>query len=235
MHEYTQNINFMQPLFFCIQTEKYLVIVPQKTVAVNGKAQAFSCFSTIFSCEFCTRNFKRKGIIPLLLNTIIAIAKEVLSLNTRTKRLLICLAIPLLVGLTAGLATMNSMDTFKMLNKPPLSPPAWLFPVAWTILYALMGIASYLVLSSGGSGSDISSALLFYALQLAFNFAWSFLFFSFELYSFAFAWLIALWVLILITAIKFSKLSDVAAYLMLPYLAWVTFAAYLNLGIALLN
>ena len=156
-------------------------------------------------------------------------------LTSRTKRFLICLAIPLLVGLVAGLATMNGMDSFQALNKPPLSPPGWLFPVVWTVLYTMMGVASYLVLVSGGSQADVSSALLFYGVQLAFNFVWSFLFFSFELYWFAFVWLIALWILILITALKFSKLSDVAAYLMLPYLAWVTFAAYLNFGIALLN
>jgi tryptophan-rich sensory protein len=139
------------------------------------------------------------------------------------------------VGLIAGLATMNSMDSFKQLEKPPLSPPGWLFPIAWTVFYTMMGVASYLVLTSGGSQKDITSALILYGVQLAFNFAWSFLFFRFELYWFSFVWLAALWILILITSFRFSKLSDAAAYLLLPYLAWVTFAGYLNFGIAFLN
>ncbi|MBQ9121442.1 MAG: tryptophan-rich sensory protein [Clostridia bacterium] len=153
----------------------------------------------------------------------------------RLKLFLLCLAIPLFVGLIAGLATRNSMESFDLLDKPPLSPPGWLFPVVWTLLYVFMGIASYLVVTSEAKQRDVASSLLFYAIQLAFNFLWSFLFFRFELYWFAFAWLAALWVLILLTALRFANVSRAAAYLMLPYLAWVTFAGYLNLGIAILN
>ena len=83
------------------------------------------------------------------------------------KKLIICIAIPLLVGGLSALLTQSSMETFEMVNKPPLSPPGWLFPVVWTILYVLMGIASYLVLTSG-KPDDI--ALKAYGIQLAVNF-----------------------------------------------------------------
>ncbi len=127
------------------------------------------------------------------------------------------------------------MEVFGRVEKPPLSPPGWLFPVVWTVLYILMGIASYLVLESGASRKNIENGITVYGLQLFFNFFWSIIFFNFELYTFAFVWLLALWVLIIITAVRFAKVSKPAAYLMIPYIVWVTFAAYLNLGIAILN
>ncbi|MBE5767645.1 MAG: tryptophan-rich sensory protein [Clostridiales bacterium] len=151
------------------------------------------------------------------------------------KLLIVCLVVPLAVGGIAALLTGGGMDTFETLSKPPLSPPGWLFPVVWTILYILMGVASYLVLTSGAARTDISRAILFYALQLALNFFWPILFFSFSAYLFAFIWLIALWILILIALILFYRISMAAGGLMIPYLLWVTFAGYLNLGIYLLN
>ena len=86
------------------------------------------------------------------------------------KRLIICLAIPLVVGGAAGLLTMNSMEAFEALNQPPLSPPGWLFPVVWTVLYVLMGIASYLVSVSDAPHEEKARALWTYGIQLAFNF-----------------------------------------------------------------
>lgn len=148
------------------------------------------------------------------------------------KKLILCIAIPLAAGALAGLLTRNSMETFQSLNKPALSPPGWLFPVVWTILYILMGIASYLVLVSGKPNR---SALSVYGIQLIFNFFWSIIFFNFEAYLFSFVWLIILWVLILATMILFFRVSEPAGYLLLPYLLWVTFAGYLNLYIYLLN
>ena len=127
------------------------------------------------------------------------------------------------------------MAMFDLLTKPPLSPPGWLFPLVWTILYTLMGLASYLVFTSQKDRNEIKLALQIYTLQLAFNFFWTILFFNFELYFFAFFWLLALLALIILTTILFYKVSKPAAYLMIPYIIWVTFAAYLNLGIALLN
>lgn len=148
------------------------------------------------------------------------------------KTLVICIAIPLAVGVLSALLTRGGMMTFAELNKPALSPPAWLFPVVWTILYVLMGIASYLVVISKKPNG---AALITYGLQLVFNFFWSIIFFNLQAYLFAFVWLVILWVLILKTTVKFFKIDETAGILMIPYLLWVTFAGYLNLSIYLLN
>ena len=153
-------------------------------------------------------------------------------LKIQWKKLLACLAIPLAVGGLSALLTRSSMESFEAINKPPLSPPGWLFPVVWTILFILMGIASYLVVVSGKSSR---TALTVYGVQLFFNFLWSFLFFNLSQYLFAFVWLVILWILILITMVLFYRISKPAGYLMLPYLLWVTFAGYLNFAIYLLN
>ena len=150
------------------------------------------------------------------------------------KKLLICIGIPLAVGGLAAFLTMGSMETFGRLEQPPLSPPGWLFPVVWTVLYALMGIASYLVASSDKT-YRARTALAVYGIQLAFNFLWSIIFFNLEAYWFAFVWLVLLWILILITTVLFYRISKPAGYLLIPYLLWVSFAAYLNYGIYLLN
>ncbi len=151
------------------------------------------------------------------------------------KTLFICILIPLLVGAVSGFISGDSMAIFSQLEKPPLSPPGWLFGVAWTILYILMGIASYLVITSSAPKESINKSMRLYFLQLGFNFFWSFWFFNLQLYFFSFLWLATLWFLIIFTIISFFKISKVSAYLLVPYLLWVTFAGYLNLGIALLN
>lgn len=152
------------------------------------------------------------------------------------KRLLfICIAIPLIVGIVAAILTRNSMEVFEYLNKPPLAPPAWLFPVAWTILYVLMGISSYLILTSDATREDITAAIQIYAYQLVVNFLWPTFFFNFEWYLFSFLWLLLLWVLVLVMILRFKEINKLAAYLNIPYLIWLTFAGYLNLGIWLLN
>lgn len=156
-------------------------------------------------------------------------------MQSKTKTFLFFTAIPLLVGIIAGLLTRDSMETFSSLNKPPLSPPGILFPIVWTILYTLMGIASFLVYTSSKEKEEINSALTIYFLQLAVNFFWSIFFFNLEWYIFSFFWLVLLWVLIFYTIRLFYPISNTAAYLLIPYLFWVTFAGYLNLGIAALN
>ncbi|MBQ6848150.1 MAG: tryptophan-rich sensory protein [Clostridia bacterium] len=155
-------------------------------------------------------------------------------MTIKKKPLIIALLIPLLVGGLSALFT-GRMDTFKTLDKPPLSPPSWVFPVAWTLLYLLMGFASYLVYTDSAPAYKKNNALLIYGIQLFFNFFWSIIFFSWELYTVAFVWLMIMWVLIIITTVKFWKINKAAGYLMIPYLLWVTFAAYLNLGIVILN
>lgn len=156
-------------------------------------------------------------------------------MKIKWKELIIAVAIPLLVGGLSALLTSDSMQSFEQIAKPPLSPPGWLFPVVWTILYVLMGIASYLIYTAKYSAGMAGNALFFYFVQLIFNFFWSIIFFNWEMYLFAFIWLLALLALIIITTIKFYKISKPAAYLMIPYILWVTFAGYLNLGIYLLN
>lgn len=156
-------------------------------------------------------------------------------MKTNWKQLLICIAIPLGVGIVASLITGGGMSDFENLQKPPLSPPGWLFPVVWTILYTLMGIASYLVLNGQGSEQEKRQALILYGAQLAANFIWPILFFGLEWYLVSFLCIILLWVLILLTMLRFYKIAPRAGDLMLPYLLWVTFAAYLNYGIWLLN
>ena len=148
------------------------------------------------------------------------------------KTLLPCLALPLGVGFLSSLLTRSAMDRFAALRQPPLSPPGWVFPLVWTVLYLLMGLSSYLVLTAGKGRPP---GLGLYCLQLLFNFFWPLLFFGMGLYLPAFFWLLALWGLVLATAVQFSKTSRKAARLLLPYLAWTAFAGYLNLGVCLLN
>lgn len=156
-------------------------------------------------------------------------------MTKKTKQFLICIAVPLLVGGLSALITRTGVDIFETINKPSLSPPGWLFPVVWTILFILMGIASYLVLVSEKPQGEINRALTVYGIQLIFNFFWSIFFFNFSLYLFSFIWLVLLWLLILATAVLFYRISKPAGYLMIPYLLWVTFAGYLNFQIYLLN
>ena len=149
------------------------------------------------------------------------------------KPLLISILIPLAVGGLSAVVSMDAMSDFALINKPPLSPPAWVFPVAWTILYVLMGIASYIIWQSKDKGRYL--ALKFYSAQLFFNFFWSYIFFNLQNYLFAFVWIIILWLLIIVTTVLFYRINKTAGYLFIPYLVWVTFAAYLNLAIYLIN
>lgn len=156
-------------------------------------------------------------------------------MKVKWKELIIAIAIPLAVGGLAALLSGGGMQTFEMVEKPPLSPPGWLFPVAWTILYTLMGIASYLIYVSEASQAKKTQALTIYAYQLLVNFLWPIFFFDFGWYLFSLFWLILLWFLVYRTISLFSEISKTAAWLMIPYLLWLTFAAYLNAGIWYLN
>lgn len=156
-------------------------------------------------------------------------------MKIRWKTLIIAVLIPLLTGGLSALISKNGFKDFQNMNQPPLSPPAWLFPVAWTILYILMGIASYLVFTSKSDTAEKKNAFIFYGVQLFFNFLWSPIFFVTKQYLFAFVWLLVMWGLIIITTLKFYKSDRRAGFLLLPYLLWVTFAGYLNFGVFLLN
>ena len=155
-------------------------------------------------------------------------------MDKNIKKRLISWAIPLAVG---GLATLLSggMDTYRVINQPPLSPPGWVFPLVWTVLYVLMGEAAYRVLTSGADKGQIKNALIAYGVQLVLNFLWPLFFFGGQMYLTAFIILVALWIAILITTRQFAKIDETAGDLLLPYLLWVTFAGYLNFGVFLLN
>ena len=136
-------------------------------------------------------------------------------------------------GLISAFLTGNSSELYQDVNRPALAPPAWIFPVVWSVLYVLMGISAYII---GESNSKFkSSALTVYYFQLAVNFLWSPLFFVFKFYWFSFFWLLLLWMLVLIMILKFYKINKFAAYIQIPYLIWLTFAAYLNFSVAVLN
>ncbi len=153
----------------------------------------------------------------------------------KTALFILCILIPLFVGQISSGITSENFSTLEQLNKPPLYPPRILFPIVWTILYILMGIASYFVLTANTMSSDIVDALSAYALQLGVNFFWPIFFFNLQAYWFSFVWILLLWVLVGLTVYNFAQVSKKAAWLMLPYFIWVTFAAYLNLGVAILN
>ncbi len=156
-------------------------------------------------------------------------------MKIKWKTLTFCILLPLAVGGFSAYLTRGSIETFDNIIKPPLSPPGRVFPVVWTALYIFMGLASYLVLVSGSSPKSIRTSLGIYGVQLAVNFFWPLIFFNRELYFLAFIWLVLLWLLIALTVILFSYHSKTAGLLLIPYLAWVTFAGYLNLAIAFLN
>lgn len=164
--------------------------------------------------------------------------------KNKWKSLLISLAVSLGTGVVSAILTMGGMRDYAEMYKPPLSPPGWVFPVVWTILYILMGIAAWLVLETGragGSGTPqekeqqaeaVRLGLMLYGIQLLLNGAWSLLFFNQKMYFLAFADLLLLWLAIYLTIQQFKQVNRIAALLMVPYLVWVTFAGYLNLAIA---
>ncbi|MCQ2485373.1 MAG: tryptophan-rich sensory protein [Clostridia bacterium] len=153
--------------------------------------------------------------------------------NINKKSLLIHILIPLLTGGLSALITGGGFRDYSGVVKPALSPPSWLFPVVWTILYIIMGVSSYIVWERDESEKRGPTAV--YAIQLFLNFMWPIFFFSFKAYLFSFIWLLLLWAFVLAMIIEFYKVSRLAGLLQVPYLIWLTFAAYLNLGVFLLN
>lgn len=151
------------------------------------------------------------------------------------QKMLLCILIPLAVGALAGRLSREGMSLYQTMYKPLLSPPGWVFPVVWSLLYILMGIASCLVYCSDASLPRKKRALILYGLQLAVNFVWPLLFFRFGLQWLSFFWLLLLIGLVWACMTLFRYILPRAGKLMLPYLLWLFYAAYLNLGAALLN
>lgn len=156
-------------------------------------------------------------------------------MKIQMKPLLICLAIPLLVGGLAALLTYRAMDAFSALNQPPLSPPGWLFPVVWTLLYLLMGLGCYMIRQANSDPIHKKRAFIWYGVQLGLNFLWPLAFFLLGWHLPAFFLLLAILAAASYMAIQFHRIDKTAGLIQIPYLAWLVFAAYLNLGIYLLN
>ncbi|MBR6701168.1 MAG: tryptophan-rich sensory protein [Firmicutes bacterium] len=147
--------------------------------------------------------------------------------------LIISIGGTLAVGGLAAWLTRDSYGIYSMLEKPALSPPAVLFPIVWGILYVLMGISVYLIYRSDCKNKD--SLIELYIIQLAVNFVWPLIFFNWQMFFASFIWLVLLWFLIILMTVLFFRCSRTAAYLLIPYLLWVTFAGYLNYSVYLLN
>jgi benzodiazapine receptor len=158
-------------------------------------------------------------------------------MNWRQTIILIAsLIIPQAAGALGAIATAPAISGwYRLLNKPAFNPPAWVFGPAWTVLYLLMGVALFLVWSKTPRTPTANLALIFFAVQLALNVAWSYIFFGLRAPFPALIEIIILWFAILVTVIYFFKVSKAAGALMVPYLLWVTFATVLNGAIWLLN
>ncbi len=156
--------------------------------------------------------------------------------NFNILKLIVSLALTLGAGFIGSFATRQSVSTwYATINKPPISPPNWLFGPVWTVLFILMGIALFLIWNRGFSHTGVKTAFYIFLIQLVLNIIWSFLFFGLRSPLYAFIEIIILWIAILFTIIYFFRISPVAGYLLIPYILWVSFASILNGWITVLN
>ena len=151
-------------------------------------------------------------------------------------RLIVSIIICQLAGIIGSFFTASSVSTwYPGLIKPSFNPPSWIFSPVWITLFVLMGISLYLVWEKGIEAKGVRPGLTVFGIQLVLNMFWSIIFFGLKAPTFAFIEIMILWAAILITILRFYKISKTAAYLLIPYLLWVSFAAVLNLAIAVLN
>lgn len=154
----------------------------------------------------------------------------------RLKKLLpyiVSVLITLAVGFLGAMLTMDQMDFYETIQKPAYAPPGWVFPIVWVVLYILMGISAGIIYKSDNPAKK--PALTVYAVQLAVNFFWSLIFFGEQNFLLAFIWIILLIALVTVMLFLFFRISETAAYLNIPYLLWIIFAAFLNLSVFSLN
>ncbi len=145
--------------------------------------------------------------------------------------ILICEA----VGAVSGLLSRQWIAVYEAaVQKPPFTPPSWVFPVVWVILFALMGISAARI-SLAPDAKDRSRGLNLFVAQLVVNFFWPLFFFNLQAFGFSFIWLLLLWLLVAATIYTFWKVDQTAAWLLAPYFVWLTFAAILNLAVWILN
>ena len=151
-------------------------------------------------------------------------------------KLIIAVLIPLAVGSLAGYFTASSVNGwYTTLVKPSFNPPNWLFAPVWTSLYIMMGIAFYLIWKKEANDVVKSTAVTLYIVQLALNFLWSFVFFYAQQPGWALVNIILMWIFIYLTILWFGKISSLSAWLLVPYICWVSFATVLNFAIWKLN
>lgn len=157
--------------------------------------------------------------------------------NMKNRRFINALLIvtPLLVGVAALILTKDMSAEYEQLQSPLLSPPSAVFPIVWTILYLLMGISAALIYSKPDYLENRTTGLTLHIAQLVLNFFWSMIFFNLGKYYFAFVWLIILWLVVFSMMLNYRTISKTAFFLNVPYIVWLTFAGYLNLGFAILN
>lgn len=153
----------------------------------------------------------------------------------KTSILILCLLLTLSVGSISGIATSQSVDTwFVTINKPSFNPPNYIFAPVWTLLYLLMGISLFIILTAARTRQRKQAVIIFF-IQLILNFCWSFLFFKYHWLGIAFIEILLIWASIIAMIISFYKVSRTAAFLQIPYLLWVSFASILNGSIWWLN
>ena len=153
-----------------------------------------------------------------------------------TLKLIIAIAIPVAAGAISGLFTTTEIPGwYQTINKPTWNPPDWIFGPVWITLYVLMGIALFLVWKSKADPIVKKTAIILFAVQLVFNFFWSFIFFKHHQIGWALAEIIVMWLFILLTIFAFARVYRIAAWLLVLYISWVSFATILNYSIWQLN
>jgi translocator protein len=151
-------------------------------------------------------------------------------------KLIISIAVPVAVGAVSGLFTVSEISGwYQTINKPSWNPPSWIFSPVWTTLYIMMGIALYLVWTAEVKPAAKKKAIAFFVIQLVLNFFWSFIFFKQHQIGLAFAEIIIMFVFILMTIFSFARINKAAAWLLVPYISWVSFATILTYTIWQLN
>ena len=156
-------------------------------------------------------------------------------INFNLKKFIISIIIPIAVGGLSAFITKDNMDIYSKISTPALSPPGWVFPVVWSVLYILMGVSLYLVWNNKIYTMLKKAAYTLFAVQLFLNFIWSPIFFNKQWFLLAFIVLVTLWLVTFAMILEFYKLSKPASLLQIPYILWLTFAGYLNLAIYVLN
>lgn len=153
-----------------------------------------------------------------------------------TGKLIVAVLIPLIVGATSGFFTVTGVGSwYQTINKPSWNPPGWIFGPVWTSLYIMMGIALFLVWRAEVNPGVKKKAIVLFSIQLLLNFSWSFIFFNQQQIGWALVEIIILWVFILLTIFAFGKINPAAAWLLVPYISWVSFATILTYTIWKLN